>query len=220
MDTCRVDESLPNVRICVMSRAPVAGAAKTRLAPALGAAGAARLQRRLLRRSVELAIEAGMGDVALWCAPDARHPAFRALACAYPVSLRVQQGADLGERMQHIFATDGAMRPVLLIGTDCPALETRHLRDAAAALHAGNDAVLLPAEDGGYVLVGLRRPQPEVFRAIDWSTSRVMDQTRTRLRGAGLRWHEGPTLWDLDQPADLPRLATLALQPNGTLFNR
>lgn len=197
------------VRIAVMSRAPVAGRAKTRLAPALGERGAARLQRLLLRRALQTALSARLGGVTLWCEPDTRHPAFRSLARMLDIRLRPQCEGDLGERMAAVFASDdvrgAADQPMLLTGTDCPALEPWHLRQAAESLASGQDAYFLPAEDGGYVLVGLRRPRAEVFSGIDWSTDRVMRQTRERMRGAGMRWVEGPTLWDVDTPADLAR---------------
>lgn len=227
------------VNICVMARAPVACQAKTRLIPALGAVAAARLQRQLTRRTVEVAVAADVGHVTLWCAPNTSHRSFRALARAYPILLRTQCSGHLGARMQQVFEAHGTdverrgssdfdcsdehcssharasknaatqPAPILLIGTDCAEFAAGHLRAAADALRAGNEAVLTPAEDGGYVLIGLRRPQPTVFDGIDWSTDRVLAQTRERLREAGLSWHECPTLWDVDRPADLARLKKL-----------
>jgi glycosyltransferase A (GT-A) superfamily protein (DUF2064 family) len=227
------------VNICVMARAPVAGHAKTRLIPALGAVAAARLQRQLTRCTVEVALAAGVGQVSLWCAPDASHRSFQALARVLPITLRTQCPGDLGARMRHIFEVCGGAierpesrhvdcsekqgdvllqsstsaavppAPCLLIGADCPVFTPAHLREAADVLRAGNDAVLTPAEDGGYVLIGLRRPQPSVFDRIDWSTDRVLAQTRERLRESGLSWHECPTLWDVDRPADLARLESM-----------
>lgn len=94
---------------------------------------------------------------------------------------------------------------MLLIGTDAPSITPAHLRDCAEALHDGNDAVLLPAEDGGYVAIGLSRPATRVFDDIRWSTEHVFEDTRHQLDRAGLRWHQGPTLWDIDVPADLAR---------------
>ena len=72
-----------------------------------------------------------------------------------------------------------------------------------------NDAVFIPAEDGGYVLVGLRRPQPRLFAGVEWGSERVMVQTRQRLSELALSWVELPPLWDVDRPADLARLASL-----------
>jgi glycosyltransferase A (GT-A) superfamily protein (DUF2064 family) len=96
---------------------------------------------------------------------------------------------------------------LLLIGTDCPALQPEDLRAAASALLDGEDAVVIPAEDGGYVLIGLRRPIPALFEGMAWGTDTVMSSTRRRLREIGMRWRELPTLWDVDRPADLARLA-------------
>jgi glycosyltransferase A (GT-A) superfamily protein (DUF2064 family) len=109
--------------------------------------------------------------------------------------------------MNNAFAAHAG--PLLLIGTDCPALSEAHLGAAATALHDGHDAVFIPAEDGGYVLVGLRRPQPRLFEGIAWGSDKVMAQTRERLVALGLRWTEPLVLWDVDRPEDLPRLAKL-----------
>ena len=98
-----------------------------------------------------------------------------------------------------------------MIGTDCPALTAGELRAAAKALQAGNDAVFVPAEDGGYVLIGLRHPIASLFYGIPWGTDQVMDHTRARLRSAGLRWQELAPLWDVDRPEDLDRLRASGL---------
>ena len=197
--------------IAIFARAPLAGAAKTRLIPALGAAGAARLQRRLTLHALAVARRAAIGNVSLWGSPDDQQRFFRAVQRCTGVDLRSQSGPDLGQRMANAFAAQAG--PLLLIGTDCPALQPAHLSAAASALlddcQSGNDAVFIPAEDGGYVLVGLRRPQPRLFEGIDWGTERVMAQTRQRLCELRLRWAELPPLWDLDRPGDLARLATL-----------
>lgn len=191
------------VEIAVMAKAPLAGYAKTRLIPALGAAGAARLHRQLTLRTLATARAAGLGLVTLWCAPDMRQRFFRALQRRCGIELRAQPEADLGQRMAHIFAAAGGT-PLLLIGCDCPVLEPDHLRQAALALQS-TDAAFITTEDGGYYLVGLRRPAPELFAGIAWSTPQVMAQTRARLATLGLRWQEVARLWDIDQPADLAR---------------
>ncbi len=190
-----------DVLIQIFARTPVAGQVKTRLIPALGAAGAAALYLRLLRRTVAAARAAAPGAVELWCTPDCAHPRIADFA---DLPCREQAGADLGARMAHALA-DGLQRArrVVLVGSDCPGLDAAGLRVALAAL-AGHEVVLGPAEDGGYVLVGLRRPA-DIFTGIDWGSERVLAQTRQRLRAQGLRWHELPVLWDLDRPADLAR---------------
>ncbi|MCB1907951.1 MAG: TIGR04282 family arsenosugar biosynthesis glycosyltransferase [Rhodocyclaceae bacterium] len=193
--------------IAILARAPEPGRSKTRLIPRLGAAGAATLQRRLTARAVNTACAAALGRVALWGTPDHRHPSFAALARERSLELHSQVDGDLGARMLAAVAAGSAAGGVLVIGTDCPALVPAHLRDAAAALGRGRDAVVIPAEDGGYVLIGLRCAEPAVFEDIDWGGAEVMARTRERLAGCGLRWHELPPLWDVDRPADVGRVA-------------
>lgn len=193
------------VQVAVLAKAPMPGLAKTRLIPALGPQGAARLQRQLTRAAVQTALAARLGAVTLWCAPHAQHRFFQALRKTTGVPCLVQASGDLGERMHTAFRLHCEQGPLLLIGTDCPPLTPAHLRQAAQALIDGDDAVFHPAEDGGYVLVGLRRPQAALFRGIAWSTDAVMAQTRERASATGLRLRELETLWDLDVPADLER---------------
>ncbi len=193
--------------VAILAKAPVPGLAKTRLAPAIGAAAAARMQRRFTLDTVHTAQAAALGPVCLWCAPDASHRFFRALARRPGLALLPQPVGDLGTRMQAAvaqhFAQDPQL-PLLIVGTDCPALSPGHLQAAAHAL-AQHDAVAIPALDGGYVLLGLRRPLAGVFDGIAWSTDRVMAQTRERLRAAGAGWHELAALWDVDEAPDWQR---------------
>ena len=202
-------EMLRSVQIAIMAKAPIPGLAKTRLIPVLGASGAARLQRRLTRMTLACALDARLGAVTIWCTPDSRHRFFRALRRTTGVDLLVQSAGDLGERMHAAFRLHCARGPVLVVGTDCPVLRPEHLREAARALIAGDDAVFHPAEDGGYALVGLRVPQPALFANMAWSTSTVMLATRARARTQGLRIREFETLWDVDLPDQLDRLNAL-----------
>lgn len=194
--------------IVVMAKAPIAGLAKTRLMPLLGADGAAALQAWLLQRTVATALAADLGPVSLWCAPDTDHPAFVACSRGGRLSLHRQPEGDLGQRMLAAAETSATAAGVLLIGTDCPLLDAQRLRRAAASLRE-HDAVVLPAEDGGYVLLGLRRVAAEAFADISWSTDQVLAQTRARMTGLGWRWEEPETLWDIDYPADYARLQAM-----------
>jgi uncharacterized protein len=193
------------VAVAILAKAPLPGFAKTRLIPELGAHGAAALQDRFIARAAETACAAETGPVTLWATPDIRHAAFRDLAARHGLRLATQPDGDLGARMlAALAAADG---PALVIGTDCPALTADHLRDAAAVLRAGTaEVVLIPAQDGGYVLIGARRPQPALFSDMAWSTHVVMSETRSRLLRAGIPWTELAPLWDVDTPADLERL--------------
>lgn len=206
-------DSLRQVQVAILAKAPIPGLAKTRLIPVLGPQGAARLQRRLTRAAVQTACAAELGPVTLWCTPDAPHPFFRAVQRATNVHCRVQPCGDLGDRMHTAFRLHCAHGPLLLIGTDCPALRPTHLRNAARALLDGDDAVFYPAEDGGYVLVGLRRPHAVLFADMTWSTAEVMSNTRERARTLNLRLREFETLWDVDVPADLTRLDACDREP-------
>jgi hypothetical protein len=192
------------VAVAVLAKAPLPGLVNTRLIPELGAHGAAALQERFIADAVAKACAAEVGPVTLWGTPDTAHLVFLEAAAQHGVALAIQPEADLGGRM--LAATVAADGPALVIGADCPPLTPAHLRAAAQGLMDGMDAVVIPAEDGGYVLIGTRAPQPALFAGITWSTATVMDETRRRLRQAGLAWREFAPLWDVDVPADLERL--------------
>ena len=140
--------------------------------------------------------------VTLWVAGDTAHPFVTEVSARFGVALATQVGNDLGERMHNAFVAAAA--PLVLIGTDCPQLSSGDLTAAAAAL-ASHDVVLQPATDGGYVLIGLARPQPPLFESIDWGGPQVLQQTRSRIDALGLRCALRPPLPDLDTPADLQR---------------
>ncbi|MDE2358134.1 MAG: TIGR04282 family arsenosugar biosynthesis glycosyltransferase [Betaproteobacteria bacterium] len=203
----------PRTSIAVFARAPVPGAVKTRLTPRLGADGAAMLQSILTRHTLHTALNAGIGEPSLWCTPDCGHPMFRNCHREYGVRVLPQRGADLGARMLDAFERLCVAGSTLLVGTDCPALTSDALQAAAVALADGDDAVFIPAEDGGYVLAGLRRPCASLFHRIEWGSPDVMDATRERLRHAGMRWRELPALWDVDRPEDVDRLLRSGLIP-------
>ena len=164
----------------------------------------------MIESTLRVAREARYARVELHCAPDARHPLFSRLARRYSVTLRVQARGDLGARM--LASCKRALRTasaVVLVGTDCPVLRAADLRAAQRALGEEADAVLSPAEDGGYALIGLRRVSPRLFSRIEWGTDSVLRETRRRLRMLGWRWRELRTLWDVDRPEDYRRLARL-----------
>jgi rSAM/selenodomain-associated transferase 1 len=204
------------LRVVVLARAPIPGQAKTRLVPRLGRWGAARLQARLIERTLRTAQAARIGRIELHAAPRARGPFFLRCARPFRAALHAQRGRDLGERMQRAFvhALRGA-RAALLIGTDCPSLSVRDLRRAARALQGGADAVLAPAEDGGYGLIGLRRADPRAFDGIAWGGDAVYADTRARMDALGWRISVQRTVWDLDRPEDLARRIALRARVRG-----
>ncbi len=183
--------------ILVFAKAPVAGRVKTRLIPALGADGAAALALEMLERTVEEALATGL-PVELCGEPDASewHEVEPGLA------LTAQGEGGLGERLARAAERWLREEPVLLIGADCPELDRSLLRAAADALEE-HDALIHPATDGGYVLLGLRRFDPSIFEGIDWSTAAVAEQTMARIEALGWSLHVGEMLRDVDEPDDL-----------------
>jgi rSAM/selenodomain-associated transferase 1 len=160
----------------------------------------------MLRHALAQATAADIGPVELCAAPDAAHPALQAAAAEHGAHLTVQGTGDLGLRMHRALARSLTRHGrALLIGTDAPSLDATALRQASSALQA-HDAVFVPALDGGYALVGQRQADPRWFSDMRWSHDRVMEDTRERLRAAGVRWAELPPVADIDEPADLVHL--------------
>jgi rSAM/selenodomain-associated transferase 1 len=204
--------TVSDTAILIFAKAPLPGRAKTRLIPRLGAAGAARLQARLVARTLRTARAARFSAVELHATPSRTHALFAFYGKSFHIKIKKQQGRDLGERMHNALARAlRRHRAVILIGTDCPALAPSDLRRAARLLRGGCDAVIAPAEDGGYALIGLRRVCPEIFSGIRWGGSDVYAHTVNKLSAAGYRWRALPTLWDVDRPEDLDRLGPLGL---------
>ncbi len=189
-------------RIVIFAKAPVPGAAKTRLVPALGKEGAARLAARMLAHTVAEAVAAKLGTPELCAAPSPESPDWTPFR---PVGVHmIDQGeGDLGERLARAATRvlAGGER-VLLIGSDCPALDAARLRTAAERLDT-HDAVIHPAHDGGYALLGLRRLDQSLFSNIVWSTATVAADTIARIAALGWSLHIGDTLRDIDHPEDL-----------------
>jgi rSAM/selenodomain-associated transferase 1 len=196
--------------LIVFARAPVAGRVKTRLVPLLGAQGAARLYAQMVERALRTALAARIGPVVLYCSPGVDHSYFRKIKKRFGIRLRPQGRGNLGERMYRALRRHPG---AVLIGSDCPALRPADLRAAARALRSGADAVLSPAEDGGYPLIGMRRASRAVFDKVAWGGAKVLGQTRARLRRLEWRWKELRTVWDVDRPADVARLRRSGLLP-------
>lgn len=201
------DAGRSGTAVLVFARSPRAGQVKTRLMPALSGAQAARLHSRMVDHALGQACASGLGPVFLCAAPTASCPRLGALADRHGVEVVQQRGADLGARMAHAITHALERHPrVLLMGSDCPFLEAGVLRAADAALAGGARVVLVPAVDGGYVLVGSDRPCDGIFEGMPWGGERVMTETRRRLRELGLAWRELPPLQDIDRVQDLDLL--------------
>src|SRR5581483_6169714 len=163
------------------AKAPQPGLAKTRLIPALGAQGAAALARRMLDKTLQRALDAQTGPVELRVTPASSDSAWRDIPMPDGVEISAQGEGDLGGRLAR--ATQNGLdvnTAVMLIGCDCPELDSMALREAARVLR-GVDAVMHPTADGGYALLGLRRFDQRLFDDIPWSTSSVARRTVEQL---------------------------------------
>jgi len=193
--------------VVLMVKAPVIGAVKTRLAASLGAERAVEIYRALVERQVR-ALPVEWAVVVSFDPPGAESEMrawLEPLRSAH-MKFQAQREGDLGQRLlvaasDALGAEGGA---VVLIGGDCPYLESSHLAGAAEAL-TRVDVVLGPARDGGYYLIGLRRAEPTLFAGIDWSSPQVLAQTRERCTAARMRVCELDELEDVDDGASWRR---------------
>ena len=200
--------------IGIFAREPIAGHTKTRLIPLLGAEGAAQFHRQCIAATAQTAQQAALGDVVFFVTPALKEDSFfYSVALSQGSMSYVEQtGKDLGERMHNAFEQGLKLaQRMIIIGTDCPVLSVQHLRNVDAWLQKNEGACFIPAEDGGYVLVGLSAPHAALFYGIDWGTAQVMAQTRAAAKIVGINLHEMPPLWDIDTPSDYKRLAEDAL---------
>lgn len=197
-------------RIIIMAKTPAPGRVKTRLIPALGANGAANLARRMLAYTTEQALSARRQrrqlGVELCVSPDPASADWHWARNHPALTLRKQASGDLGRRMHRAAAAAiGNGERVILIGTDCPAVDAGLLLRATKALDQ-RDAVMCPTVDGGYALLGLRHAPWNLFSEIPWSTSRVADITLSRLQDQCMRALQLQMLQDIDEPHDLTAL--------------
>ncbi len=199
---------MDHAAVQVFAKPPLAGVAKTRLIPALGAEGAARLAHALLDHALSEASVAELGP--LWLCTTERHPLLARVARQHGVRRRLQRGRDLGERMAQALQRACRDAPAaLLLGADCPGLDAASLQRAAQALdHA--EVVFVPALDGGFALVGCRAQSAaamtQLFAHQTWSVADVMQRMREGMRALGLCWIELAALADIDIPEDLAAL--------------
>ena len=174
-----------DICVAVFARAPIRGSVKTRLAAVLGNDVALTTHRQLLRETLDNVLDPDNYAVELWLAGD---PAsLEAETDRLNVVLRQQSEGDLGERMlSTITELTEAGRRAIVIGCDCPAMTRDYVRRAASALH-DHDLVIGPSEDGGYTLIGMCRPIPELFIGMTWSVSSVLNETQRRAVALDLR---------------------------------
>lgn len=205
--------SLSHSQLIIFTRLPCEGRNKTRLIPALGAAGAARFHDRLARHTIARAYQfCKSSGVQLVIRLDGGTPA-DGVEWLGNHDFKEQGNGDLGERLDHAVteAFDEGAQRVLVIGTDCPELDQATLT-AALDILLRYPVVLGPAYDGGYYLIGLSKRCPTIFQNIDWGGSQVFAQSLAAAEKAGLAVGQLRFLADVDVPEDLPA-AEIALNP-------
>ena len=199
----------PDYRIVQFAKAPEAGKVKTRLQPVLGESGCLHLHQKLVEHCFDTLRKVALAPIELAVAGQSKDY-FQQLVAACPVTIEQQQGSDLGERMLHTASQKLAEAGgVIIVGSDCPFFDRDYLHSVCRALADGNDCVLGPAHDGGYVLIGLRRTDTALFADIPWGTDQVLDITRQRLLELGWQWCELAPKADIDRPEDLQLLSGL-----------
>lgn len=192
--------------LIVFAKFPRPGFAKTRLIPALGPAGASGLAHRLILNTVMVARTSSIATTEFCVTPLSSEDDWRALGVPGAMELTDQGEGDLGTRMSNAcHRAVGRGTAAILIGTDCPSLTAGHINAAVAALES-TDCVLIPAIDGGYVLLGTNRHVPDLFNNIPWGTDRVAAITLNRIEALSLDVTIFDPLQDIDVPADLDHL--------------
>ena len=197
--------------ILVFAKAPVSGEVNTRLIPDIGVSAATKLQEDFISQRLNMLQQANLCAVTLMCTPDVHDEYFVCCQRQYDITLLKQTGDDLGERMAN--GIKHALKNYqfcIVLGTDAPALGAKQIQAAIALLHADNNAVFVPAEDGGYVLVGLDTAYDFLFKGINWGSAEVMKQTREKLKQNDITFAELDTCWDIDRIEDYQRY--LAMQ--------
>ena len=221
--------------LAILTKVPIAGQVKTRLAPALDSEGAADLYRCFLLDTLELAMHMDGVEASIFYEPPEASQLLRDMV-GESIELVPQSGGDLGSRMNNGFRDLFARgcESAVIIGADLPTLPLSHLTAAFSVLDR-KPAVLGPSLDGGFFLIGLRNLQPELFEGIAWSTRQVLGQTVDRINRLGLAleclepWYDVDTVEDLDflishlrllmacGKSDLPRQTVALLRRLGLL---
>ena len=205
----------PDCVILIFAKAPVAGQVKTRLVPYITAEQAASLHEELTRDRLRMCTTADLCDVQLWCSPGTDHTFFSDCRQRYGVRLQTQVGNDLGERMSAALNSMlGQYKKIIVIGTDAPALDINTI-DAAVNRLEHNDIVLVPAEDGGYVLLAASKYDHDLLVDVPWGTKSVLASTVRNIERLGLSSSLLEECWDVDRPEDLERYRNWLLTTSG-----
>jgi len=197
--------------VLLFAKAPVEGKVNTRLIADIGVQAATQLQRDLIHDRLSMLTKAKLCDVRLLCAPDRQHECFSQCERQYPIALFEQSGRDLGERMYQAVRDALAQYSFcIVIGTDAPALDGSIIKQALESLHEGAEVVFVPAEDGGYVLLGTQQPYGFLFQDISWGSAEVMQQSRAKLDKNNIVFIELADCWDVDRLEDYQRYSAMS----------
>lgn len=199
----------PDSVILIFSKAPIVGEVKTRLVPFITAEQAAKLHEELTHDRLYKCATADLCDIQLWCSPDTRHPFFAECRQRYGVQLQTQSGNNLGERMSAALETMlSQYKKIIIIGTDAPALDIDSIEAVINELER-RDIVLVPAEDGGYVLLAASKYHEDLLIDVPWGTETVLASTVRNIERLGLEYSLLGQCWDVDRPEDLERYMAL-----------
>ncbi len=201
--------------LIIFAKSPVPGLVKTRLCPPLVPDEAATLHGSLVLDTLERTKSLVTFDRFLACAPSNQHPFFQTMATRHQIELWEQiPDADLGQRMDHAFsmAFERKYSYAIIIGSDLPTIDSSILKQALEAL-SQHDVVIGPSLDGGYYLIGLKTPTPELFSNIPWSTDQVTPLTQQIATHIGLSMKLLPPQRDLDTIDDLHAFIQNAQDP-------
>jgi rSAM/selenodomain-associated transferase 1 len=206
--------------LIVFAKAPIEGYVKTRLCPPLTPDEAASLHGSLVLDLLERCQALKGCDRILAGAPTPDHPFFGAMKTRFNIPIWDQVGDDLGARMAHAFQSAFGLpyQSVIIIGTDIPGITGPLISMAFKSLQQ-HDIVLGPTVDGGYSLIGLRSPTPELFEQIPWSTDAVFSLTQEKANAQGLSVKTLPMLRDLDTVEDLQAFIKESKDPKKQVFS-
>ncbi len=205
------DYHYPQYRLLVFSKAPQLGKVKTRMQPVLTCEESMKLHIQLSRYCIQQWQDARLCPIDIWVAGDLLTYQ-QQVVDDERLNFYAQAGRDLGERLQYAAHTTlrrSSVAGILLVGTDCPFIDTNYLQKALLAMKQNNDGVIAPATDGGYVLLGMKAYHSALFDNIQWGGEKVYTQTLTNIHGLSLTYSELESLPDIDRPEDLPLLEPL-----------
>ena len=196
----------------MFAKSPEPGRVKTRLAAEIGEFAALEVYQQLLDTTLDRVVTSQLSPVELWLDTECVNDWLQNRVNRYGLTIQTQPDGDLGKRMA--LAIDRTLSRAdfcLLVGADCPLIDADYLYNACEILQSDSELVLGPAEDGGYVLVGMNKNLPALFTSIDWGSAAVMQQTRQIIKAQQWCHRELPVLWDVDRVADWRRWTSMLI---------